>query len=139
MKHVRDCLPGLIGLLLLVGCAAKRPVLYPNAKLKSTSVAVAEQDIEACLEMARAAGASKGHGGELAGEAAGTTAAGSATGAAAGSIYGSAGQGAAAGAAAGATAGLFRGLFKAREGDPVFRRFVEKCLQEKGYEPIGWK
>jgi hypothetical protein len=25
------------------------------------------------------------------------------------------------------------------DSDPVFRQFVEKCLRDKGYEPIGWK
>ena len=54
-------------------------------------------------------------------------------------MLGSVGRGAAAGAAGSAVVGLVRGLFRSREPDPVYRRFVEKCLREKGYEPIGWK
>lgn len=27
----------------------------------------------------------------------------------------------------------------AGELDPVFQRFVEKCLSDKGYEVIGWR
>ena len=58
-----------------------------------------------------------------------------------GAIYGSAGQGAAAGAAGGATAGLLSRLFRGGSSspDPVYANFVNRCLQEKGYEPIGWK
>ena len=64
---------------------------------------------------------------------------GAAVGAVGGAIVGSAGRGAAVGGATGATAGILRGLFKSSEPDPVYRSFVEKCLREKGYEPMGWK
>jgi hypothetical protein len=43
------------------------------------------------------------------------------------------------GAAGGGTGGLIRGLYRSRDLDPVQRRFVDKCLQEKGYEVIGWQ
>jgi hypothetical protein len=23
--------------------------------------------------------------------------------------------------------------------DPVFKKFVEQCLRDKGYQPIGWR
>ena len=42
-------------------------------------------------------------------------------------------------AAAGAIGGLFRGLFRSREPDPVFRNYVDQCLRERGYQPIGWR
>jgi hypothetical protein len=43
-------------------------------------------------------------------------------------------------AAGGGTAGLIRGLCRSRDLDPaVKRRFVEKCLRDKGYEVIGWQ
>jgi len=35
--------------------------------------------------------------------------------------------------------GRLRGLFKAREPSPVYKNFVDRCLRERGYEPIGWK
>jgi hypothetical protein len=54
-------------------------------------------------------------------------------------VVGELGRGAGVGAATGATAGLIRGLFKASQPSPVYKSFVERCLQEKGYEPIGWK
>ena len=57
----------------------------------------------------------------------------------AGAVLGSVGRGAGAGAAAGAAGGLVRGLFRGREPTPVYRRFVERCLSDKGYEVIGWE
>ena len=38
-----------------------------------------------------------------------------------------------------AAGGLVRGLLRWREPDPVERRFVEQCLRERGYQPIGWR
>ena len=67
---------------------------------------------------------------------------GAATGAVGGAIAGNPGEGAAIGAASGATAGLLSGVFdswSAREVDPVYANFVDRCLRDRGYEPIGWK
>jgi len=100
---------------------------------------VAQADIDRCLEMARAHGAEHDAGGRVARNTAGGAVLGGATGAAAGAVLGSVGRGAGAGAAAGATGGLIRGLFTASEPDPLLRSFVERCLRDKGYEPIGWK
>jgi hypothetical protein len=55
---------------------------------------------------------------------------------------GTRGQGAVIGAATVATAGLLSGIFDAWgscEVDPVYSNFVDRCLRERGYEPIGWK
>jgi hypothetical protein len=122
-------------------------VLYPNAHLNSVGRAAAEQDVAACLELADAY-----VGTDSAAEKAGTGAAvgggsgaaiGAAGGAAGGAIRGNAGRGAAvgaaSGAAAGATAGLLRGMFSARDPDPVYKRYVDTCLRERGYQTIGWK
>ena len=49
------------------------------------------------------------------------------------------GKSAAAGAAGGAAHGVTRGVFDTAEPDPVFKRFVHRCLSEKGYEIIGWQ
>lgn len=135
-------LAGLVlamALLLPAGCATQRPVLYPNSQVLAVNRDVVEADIDRCLEMARAHGVEDDAGGKVARNTAGGAVLGGATGAAAGAVLGSVGRGAGAGAAAGAAGGLIRGLFTAREPDPVFRAFVERCLREKGYEPIGWK
>src|SRR5690606_33320795 len=65
---------------------------------------------------------------------------GAAAGAVGGAIWGSAGRGAATGAAVGATSGLLGALFCRAPGqDPVERRYVERCLTERGYDVIGWR
>jgi hypothetical protein len=125
--------------LALAGCAAKRPVLYPNAVYQQAGEAGARRDVDECTEFAK----SQGHGRNSAARAgAGTTggaAVGAATGAAVGAVLGSAARGAAAGAAGGGARSLLRGLFAWREPDPLERSFVQECLQERGYRVIGWE
>jgi len=130
--------------LLLAGvaaCASPEPVLYPNAYLDRVGPAQAERDIAECRELAEAAGA-RGETGE-AGRAAANVgvggAAGAATGAVGGAVVGSPGTGAAVGAATGATAGLLRSIFRRPAPSPAYRNVVERCLAERGYEPMGWE
>lgn len=127
-------------LMALAGCSSPQPVLYPNDHLAAVGPDAAEKDIDDCQALAEEYGAEAGDPGE---EVAGSTlvggGAGAATGAVGGAIVGSAGTGAAVGAATGATAGLIRGLFKSNDPSPTHVRFVEKCLRDRGYEPIGWE
>jgi len=122
-----------------LACAAKCPVLYPNARLEAAGTEAAQQDIDDCLQKAVAAGYTSNPGGTVAGSTAVGAAAGAAVGAAVGAVAGRAGAGAAMGAAGGGTGGLIRGIFGSRDLDPVQRQFVDKCLKEKGYEVIGWQ
>jgi outer membrane lipoprotein SlyB len=122
-----------------LACAAKRPVLYPNAQPEAVGAEAAQRDIDDCLQKAAAAGYTTNRGGQVAGSTVVGAAAGSAIGAAVGAFGGGAGTGAAMGAAGGSAAGLIRGLFHSRDLNPVQRQFVNKCLQEKGYEVIGWQ
>ncbi|HEY3019959.1 MAG TPA: hypothetical protein VGJ32_07180, partial [Solirubrobacteraceae bacterium] len=50
-----------------------------------------------------------------------------------------AGTGAAVGAATGATAGAVHGAAKQTEPSPVYKRYVDRCLGERGYAVIGWQ
>ena len=126
--------------LLLVAAACgstERPVLYPNARLQSVGKAAAEQDIDRCFQLAEDAGLSRTNN-----QTVKRGAQGAAVGAASGSVGtlvagGNAGVGAAAGAAAGATAGLLYGAF-GNNGNPTFRNFVQRCLQDRGYDVVGW-
>jgi hypothetical protein len=128
---------------LVSACASgPKPVLYPNQRLQTAGQAQADQDIAECRDMAANAGASAGSG--KAKRAAGSTAAGGAiggaTGAVGGAILGAPGTGAAVGAATGATAGLLRSLFSGGGGpSQAYRNFVDRCLRERGYEPVGWE
>jgi len=122
-----------------MGCAAKRPALYPNEKLRAVGPAVAERDIDACISFAKANGAQASRSGEVAANTAGGAVVGGAAGGAYGAVMGNAGRQAGAGAAAGATVGFFRGLFQSSDPDPVLRGMVDRCLREKGYDPVGWR
>jgi len=136
----------LLGLLALAltGCASgPKPVLYPNDQLQAVGQAEADRAIAECRELAESAGASGGSGdvGRAAGSTAAGGAIGGATGAVGGAILGRPGTGAAVGAATGATAGLLRSIFSGggRQPGPAYRNFVDRCLRERGYEPVGWE
>ena len=60
-------------------------------------------------------------------------------GGAAGAVTGNLGRGLGVGAATGAAAGLVHGIIKSSEPSPIFKNFMVRCLQEKGYEVIGWE
>lgn len=128
------------------GCAASRPVLYPNERLMTGGGAAAHSAVDECIRLAenyiRGGGAQQEAAKEVGGRTAVGAATGAATGAVAGAIYGDPGKAAAAGAATGATAGFMSGLFSIfRSGgpSPTHKAFVERCLRERGYEPIGWE
>lgn len=132
--------------LTLLACSGARPVLYPNAHLESVGNEVAEQDIKICKQLAESAGAEEGSG--KAGRVATNTAVGAGAGAASGALGAvisgaSAGLGSMVGAASGAVWGLLTGLFHALVGpsqpSQAYTGFVNRCLQEKGYDVTGWQ
>lgn len=132
-------------LSLFNACSSAHPVLYPNAHFKSVGKEAAEQDIEACKELAESAGAEEDKGGAgrvVTGTAVGAGV-GAASGAVGGAVSGAAGSGSAIGAASGAVWGLLMGLWHVAVGpsepNQAYRNFVNRCLQEKGYEVTGWQ
>jgi outer membrane lipoprotein SlyB len=122
---------------LLSGCSAPRPVLYPNSHLATVGEAQAATDIGQCKQLADEY-VSSNKGKEVAGNTAVGAGVGAATGAVGGAVLGHPGLGAGVGAAAGATGGLLRGLFHASQPSATYKTFVNHCLKERGYEPIGW-
>jgi len=132
--------PALAALLLVAGCAAPEPVLYPNDHLAYVGKSAAEDDVDDCRDMAESAGANEGEGSgeQAAGGAVVGGAIGGAAGAAGGAVVGSAGRGAAVGAAAGAAGGFMRGLFKGPKPSAAYRNFVNRCLGDRGYKVVGW-
>ena len=136
--------PIIGGSLLLAACSTVQPVLYPNAHMQSVGKEVAEQDIDACRQLAESAGAEQGSGktGRVATSTAVGAGAGAAAGAVGGAIAGSVGRGSMIGAATGAVWGLLMGLFRASgssQPNQAYTNFVNRCLQEKGYEVTGWQ
>ena len=129
----------LVCLLSFAACAEKRPVLYPNSHLNQVGSQTAQADIDACIRLAQESNLAENKGGEVAKGTATGAAVGAAVGGAVGAVTGNLGRGLAAGAAGGGALGLTRGAIRSGDPDPIFQRFVEKCLRDKGYEPIGWK
>jgi hypothetical protein len=131
--------------LAVVSCSSPRPVLYPNAHFNSVGKEAADHDIAACKELAESAGAeeSSGKAGRVATNTAVGAGVGAASGAVGGAISGAAGQGSLIGAASGAVWGLLTGLFYSSTGpsqpNEAYANFVNRCLQEKGYEVTGWQ
>jgi hypothetical protein len=136
-----------LAVVMLSACSSARPVLYPNNRLQSVGQEVAEQDIESCRQLAEASGAEESSDGGKVGRVATGTAmgagVGAASGAVGGAISGAAGRGSMIGAASGAVWGLLTGLFHAAVGssrpNQTYTNFVNRCLQEKGYEVSGWQ
>jgi len=140
MRHA--ILPRTLAVLVCVAsaaCAAKRPVLYPNAHYQQAGVAVSQADIDACMSLAKTGVGDTNAAANTGGRSVVGAGAGAAVGAVGGAITGNAGTGAAVGAATGGTAGLLSGLWRTRNHDPIFMAYVDTCLREKGYQPIGWK
>jgi hypothetical protein len=143
MRHIG--VPVLIALLILTACSSARPVLYPNEHLKLVGKETANQDIEDCKQLAESAGAEEGAGtgGRVATGTAVGAGVGAASGAVGGAVVGAAGSGSAIGAASGAVWGLLTSLFYAGFGpsqpSQAYANFVNRCLQEKGYEVTGWQ
>jgi len=142
MKHKVVSIIG--GPLLLAACSTAHPVLYPNAHMQSVGKEIAAQDIEACRQLAEAAGAEEGSGkaGRVATGTAVGAGVGAASGAVGGAIFGAVGRGSMIGAASGAVWGFLMGLFRASgssQPNQAYSNFVNRCLQEKGYEVTGWQ
>jgi len=127
----------------IAGCSSspKRPVLYPNQHLNRAGGHIAQQDIDACMRLARTYGVNETKDGEVGRKAVGGAAIGGASTGAYGLVRGGndVGERALAGAAAGAAAGAVRGGIQSTEQSPLFMNFVNKCLSEKGYSVIGWQ
>ncbi len=126
-----------ISIFFFTGCATG-PILYPNAYLQKVGEAQAHKDIAECEVLADQYVKSD------AGIAAAKSTAiggigGAVIGGAAGAVTGDFGRGLGVGAAAGAAAGLVHGIIQASQPSPIFKNFMNRCLQEKGYEVIGWK
>jgi len=127
--------------LLLAGCAAHKPILYPNEHYQQVGPDAAQADIKDCMALAEEAGATQKEG-KTAQVATGTVAGGavgSAAGAVGGAILGRPGRGAMVGAASGATAGFLRGLFTRTPPSAAFTNYVDRCLRDRGYDPTGWQ
>lgn len=127
-------------ILLLWGCAQQRPVFYPNEHLKQVGDQKAQADIDECMRLATEYGAKEDAGAKIAKDTAAGAVVGAAAGAAIAAVFGeNVGRAAGAGAAGAGVATFARGAVDSGKPDPLFQRYVERCLREKGYETVGWR
>jgi uncharacterized protein YcfJ len=129
----------IVLVVTILSCAQQRPVLYPNAHLTHVGKETAESDIDDCLQLAVDYGAKEDSGAKVAKDTAKGAAVGGAAGTAVGAVTGNLGIGAAAGAAGGGAASMTRSMINSGKPDPVFKKFVDQCLRDKGYQPVGWR
>jgi len=130
----------LIGLVMAIGsCTRQKPVLYPNAHYNYVGQEIAEADKNECIQMAIDHGVREDSGTKVAAGTAKGAAVGGAAGTAVGAVTGNVGRGAAVGAAGGGAASMTRSMLNSGKPDQVFKKFVEQCLRDKGYQPIGWR
>ena len=135
-------LPCAIAVLLFAGgCsnAPKRPVFYPNSHIQQVGQVQAKRDTDECMALADAYGVSRTQDGEVGTKAASGALIGGVSAGAWGLVRGDAAERAAAGALAGGSAGAVKGGFYSTRTSPTFKRFVQRCLQDRGYDVIGWE
>jgi len=134
-----------VALLLMVvalatGCSTQRPIVYNDQHYQQVGGEQAKEDIDACMEIAKAnVGTGGGQGKKTAVGTATGTVIGAASGAAGGAIWGNPGRGAASGAVAGLVGGLLYSVIGKKEPDPVYKNYVDACLQQRGYGVAGWR
>lgn len=131
----------VLATLGLAGCAStpQKPRFYPNAHYEQVGAAQAQYDIDACRQLAADSGVGTNKDGAVGERATQGAVLGGISAGVWGLIRGDAGERALAGAAAGAATGAAAGGFESAETSPTFKRFMERCLRERGYDVIGWE
>jgi uncharacterized membrane protein len=132
---------GVAILLLANACSSgpKRPVFYPNSHIQRVGQPQAQRDTNDCMALADAYGVSRTRDGEVGTKAATGALIGGVSAGAWGLVRGDAAERAAAGALAGGSAGAVKGGIDSTRISPTFKRFVQRCLQDRGYDVIGWE
>lgn len=124
----------------LVACASSQPIMYPNDQAKEAGNEQVRKDVDECIQLAEDSGAKSNGAGEVAKGTAGGATEGAVTGAATGAVSG--GDPATSAAVYAVSRGLshlFSGMRNSNQPDAAYKKIVERCLIEKGYEPVGWK
>jgi outer membrane lipoprotein SlyB len=93
--------------IVIVGCATQRPVLYPNEHTRRVGKLAADQDIDNCIQRAKEPGAAATVEPASVGPP--------------------------------DSQGTISELFDKFELSSGQKVFVNKCLRDKGYDPVGWK
>lgn len=142
--HTLTICLALVGLGTLlagpVNAQTPRPNLFPNKHLETVGQTQANRDIAECSASANIFLEDQGRTGGQTRNLARGAARGAAAGALAGTITGNnAGRGAGAGAAIGGLNSASQNRNERRSGSPEFQRYVEICLEERGYKVLSWR
>ncbi len=133
----------IFALLIALGLSAcattpLRPTLYPSDHLNTVGNEQAQKDIDACMALATQSGVKEKKDGQAGKKAAKGATLGAITAGAWGLVTGEPDR-ALAGAAAGAAGGAASGAMDSQQLDPVYKNFVQKCLNDLQYDIIGWQ
>jgi tRNA U34 5-carboxymethylaminomethyl modifying GTPase MnmE/TrmE len=124
----------LIILCILLASCSSKPQIYPNAHFKKVGQKQADHDIKRCQAKAsKFLKTSKAK--KIMKSGVKTSIIGASFGASVGLLSGNFAQNTAEGAASGAAAGATRAAISP---DRLKRRYVNHCLEKKGYKVIGW-
>jgi outer membrane lipoprotein SlyB len=137
------CVTGFLALSLMLSSACatgpKTPRFFPNDHYRRVGPAVADADAAQCMALADQYVENPSVWQDAAVSGVGGAAVGAGAGALGGTIMkGKVGRATAAGAAVGSIVGIASSLSRAGERNPSYDRFVEHCLQQKGYQVVGW-
>jgi hypothetical protein len=129
--------------LLTVNSCAYRPILEPNDKYQMVGEEASKHDVDACMNEGDAY-LKQYKAEKIRKDAARSAAVGTAVGAVTGAIFGKGLKSAGVGALVGLGAGAFLGASgAATEGyvkpDVLKQRYVNHCLNNKGYSVLGWQ
>jgi len=131
----------ILALLLvsaLAACSRPKPVLYPNEFYKARTNDEVHADVNDC--QAKAKEYLKTNKNLVVAKHVGFGAAvGAFFGVIFGAFTGNYARAVSEGAAVGAASGLVHGAVDANSPDGITRAFTDRCLADKGYQPIGWK
>lgn len=137
-KIIAACRRGLVAsmvLLVLSGCATQ-PIVYPPATRKVDDAQV-QKDVALCKERADRFVDRQQRGREVGRQGARGALIGGASALAWGLVHGGdAITRGGAGLAAGGVGGAIKAM---TEPDPLYARFMDRCLKERGHELIGWR
>lgn len=130
----------VISASILACSPTSKPILYPNEQLEKAGAVQADVDRSYCMSLADNYVKDPGKYQEMAKKGATSAVIGSAAGAVGGVIVGgNVGRSVGAGAAVGAIVSVLSDLVNSGQRSTSYERFVEHCLQKKGYEVTGWQ
>lgn len=140
--RIRNALLLVIGAFVFAGCATQQPVVYQKPANGAAQQQRIAKDIRACRQVAEA---TVGLNSRLAENAARSAARTGVIGFAATAVGGLVSssrdvwQRARAGAAAGATGAVVKTLLEWNDPDDVYQEYVERCMDERGHDVLGWR